>query len=187
MKQFIEFIPVLLFVVVYFTTRDIYISTGVLMAGICFQVAYEFIRFRKVEKKTTVIFWVAMLFGGATLAFRNQEFIQWKPTIVNWLFCVALLMSQLISGDNLIKKMLSEQLTLPDLVWRNLALGWSLGFFLAGGLNLVIAYNFSLDFWVTYKLVGGIAISLIYMIVTMVYLIKGGYIQDDPPPVPEAE
>ena len=185
MRQFIEFIPVFLFVVVYFTTRDIYISTGVLMIGICFQVAYEFIRFRKVEKKTTVIFWVAMLFGGATLIFRNQEFIQWKPTIVNWLFSAALLTSQVVARDNLIKKMLSEQLTLPDLVWRNLALGWSLGFFLAGALNLVVAYNFSLDFWVTYKLVGGIAISLIYMIITMAYLIKGGYIQDDPPQVTE--
>jgi intracellular septation protein len=83
--------------------------------------------------------------------------------------------------------MLSEQLTLPDLVWRNLALGWSLGFFLAGALNLIVAYSFSLDFWVTYKLVGGIAISLIYMIVTMVYLIKGGYIQDDPPQITEAD
>ena len=179
MRQFIEFIPVLLFVVVYFTTRDIYISTGVLMVGICLQVAYEFIRFRKIEKKTTVIFWVAMLFGGATLIFRNQEFIQWKPTIVNWLFSGALLTSQIFARDNLIKKMLSEQLTLPDHVWRNLALGWSFGFFLAGALNLLVAYGFSLDFWVTYKLVGGLAISLIYMVITMVYLVKGRYIRDD--------
>lgn len=187
MKQFIEFIPVLLFVVVYFTTRDIYLSTGVLMAGICLQVAYEYIRFRKVDKKTTVIFWVAMLFGGATLIFRNQEFIQWKPTIVNWLFSAALLTSQIIARDNLIKKMLSSQLTLPDHVWRNLALGWSLGFFLAGALNLFVAYSFSLDFWVTYKLVGGFAISLIYMVITMVYLVKGGHLKDDQGRATESE
>lgn len=179
MKQFIEFIPVLLFVVVYFTTRDIYVSTAVLMAGICLQVAYEFIRFRKVEKKTIVIFWVAMLFGGATLIFRSEVFIQWKPTIVNWLFSVALLTSQIFARDNLIKKMLANQLTLPDHVWRNLALGWSLGFFFAGALNLVVAYRFSLDFWVTYKLVGGFAISLVYMVITLVYLVKSGYIKDD--------
>jgi len=187
MRQFIEFIPVLLFVVVYFTTRDIYISTAVLMAGICVQVAYEYIRYRKVDKKTTVIFWVAMLFGGATLIFRNEAFIQWKPTIVNWLFCAALLTSQIVSRDNLIKKMLMGQLTLPDLVWRNLAYGWSFGFFLAGVLNLIVAYGFSLDFWVTYKLVGGFAITLLYMIVTMVYLVKGGYIQDDTDEATEPE
>lgn len=179
MKQLIEFVPVALFVVVYFTTRDIYISTGVLMAGICLQVAFEYIRFHKVEKKTKVIFWVAMLFGGATLIFRNEAFIQWKPTIVNWLFSVALISSQLIGKESFIKKMLSGQISFPDHVWRNLSLGWALGFFLAGVLNLIVAYNFDLDIWVTYKLVGGFAITLVYMLVTMVYLVKGGYIVDD--------
>ncbi len=181
MKQFVEFIPVALFVVVYFTTRDIYISTGVLMVGICLQVAFEYIVSRKVDRKTKVIFWVAMLFGGATLIFRNEAFIQWKPTIVNWLFAVGLFSSQLIGKESVIKKMLSEQVRFPDHVWRNLTFGWALGFFLAGGLNLIVAYNFDLDTWVTYKLIGGFAITLLYMIVTMVYLVKGGYINDDSP------
>jgi intracellular septation protein len=181
MKQFVEFIPIALFVVVYFTTRDIYISTGVLMVGICLQVAFEYITLRKIDKKTIVIFWVAMLFGGATLIFRNEAFIQWKPTIVNWLFAVGLLSSQLFGKENMIKKMLSDQVQFPDHVWRNLTLGWSLGFILAGGLNLIVAYNFDLDFWVTYKLVGGFAITLCYMIITMAYLVKGGYVVDDSP------
>ena len=187
MKQFIEFIPVALFVVVYFTTRDIYISTGVLMVGVTFQVAFEYFRFGKVDKKTSIIFWVAILFGGATLVFRNQEFIQWKPTIVNWLFAVGLAASQVIGKENLIKKMLAEKVKLPDHVWRNLAYGWSCGFFIAGALNLVVAYNFDLDFWVTYKLVGGFAITLIYMIITVAYLAKGGYIEEEKKPGMEIE
>jgi intracellular septation protein len=181
MKQFVEFLPVALFVVVYFTTRDIYLSTGVLMVGICLQVAYEYIVLRKVDKKTKIIFWVAMLFGGATLVFRNEAFIQWKPTIVNWLFAVGLLSSQVFGKESIIKKMLSEQISLPNHVWRNLTLGWALGFFLAGVLNLIVAYNYDLDFWVTYKLVGGFAITLFYMIVTMIYLVKGGYVVEDSP------
>ena len=180
MKQFVEFIPVALFVGVYFTTRDIYISTAVLMGGVTLQLIYEWVTERTVDKRTQVIFWVAILFGGATLAFRNEEFIQWKPTIVNWLFSAALLISQYVSTDNLLKKLLGDQLPLPDHVWRNLNLGWSAGFFTAGALNLVVAYGFSLDFWVTYKLVGGFAITFIYMVITMVYLYKGGYIQEEP-------
>lgn len=179
MKQFVEFIPVALFVVVYFTTRDIYISTGVLMVGVCFQVAFEFLKYRKVDKKTKIIFWVAMLFGGATLVFRNQEFIQWKPTIVNWMFAIGLTASQIFGKENFIKKMLSDQIQLPDHVWRNLSYGWSLGFFIAGAMNLIVAYNFDLDIWVTYKLVGGFAITLVYMVITMVYLVRGGYIQEE--------
>ena len=163
MKQFIEFIPVALFVVVYFTTRDIYVSTAVLMAGITFQVIFEYLRFGHVDKRTQMVFWIAIVFGGATLVFRNEAFIQWKPTIVNWMFAGALLASQWFGGDNLLKKLLGDQVPLPDHVWRNLNFGWSLGFFVAGVLNLVVAYFFSLDFWVSYKLIGGFAITLIYI------------------------
>ena len=157
------------------------------MVGVCFQVAFEYFRFGKVDKKTTIIFWVAILFGGATLVFRNEAFIQWKPTIVNWLFAVGLMASQIFGRENIIKKMLGEQIKLPDPVWRNLAFGWAFGFFLAGAMNPIVAYNFDLDFWVTYKLFGGFIITLIYMIVTMVYLAKGGYIQEESKPELEIE
>ncbi len=179
MRQFIEFIPIAVFVIVYFTTRDIYLATAVLMAGACVQVGLEYGLDRYVRKQTQVVFYVAMIFGGMTLAFQDELFIKWKPTIVNWVFCGTLLLSQFVSSDNLLKKLLGEHLGLPDHVWRNLAYGWSFGFFLAGALNLLVAYRFSTDFWVTYKLVGGIAITMAYMIITMVYLVKGGYIEEE--------
>lgn len=179
MKQFIEFVPVAGFVLVYFSTGDIYLSTAVLMAAVCVQVGYEYGRFKSVGKQTQVIFWVSILFGGATLLFRDETFIQWKPTIVNWLFCTALIASQLISKENLLQKILGEQVQMPVHVWRNLCLGWACGFFIAGVLNIVVAFNFSLDFWVTYKLVGGFGLTLFYIIITITYLVKGGYIQED--------
>ena len=182
MKQLIEFIPVALFVVVYFSTRDIYLATGVLMVGIVIQVIFEYWKDRRISKQTQFIFWVAMLAGGATLLFQDELFIKWKPTIVNWMFCLALLASQYLGSDNLLKKLLGGQLELPDQVWRTLNLGWSAGFFLAGVLNLLVAYLFSTDIWVTYKLVGGLGITLTYIIVTMVYLVKGGHLKLDAQP-----
>jgi len=178
MRQFIEFVPIVLFVGVYFTTKDIYLATAVLMGGVCLQVAFEYIQDKSVSKRTLMVFWVVILAGTATLVFQNEVFIKWKPTIVNWLFCVALVSSHFLSADNLLKKMLGEHLPLPDHVWRNLNFGWAAGFLFAGGLNLVVAYSFSTDIWVTYKLVGGFAISITYMIVTIAYLVIGGYIQD---------
>ena len=179
MRQFIEFIPIALFVAVYFTTRDIYIATAVLMAGVCVQLGFEWKTDGAVSRRTQLVFWVVILAGVATLAFRDEIFIKWKPTIVNWLFCVALLASELLTRDNLLQKMLGEHLPLPKHVWRNLAFGWSAGFFLAGALNLVVAYGFSTDFWVTYKLVGGFALTLGYMVITMIYLVRGGYIEEE--------
>ena len=179
MRQFIEFIPIALFVAVYFTTRDIYLATAVLMAGVAFQIGVEYGMDKSVSTRSQMLFWVVMVAGAATLIFHDDLFIKWKPTIVNWLLGIGLLASQFISKDNLIKKMLGEHLPLPDHVWRNLAYGWSCGFILAGVLNLIVAYGFSTDFWVTYKLVGGIAISLVYMTITMIYLVRGGYITEE--------
>lgn len=187
MRQFVEFVPIALFVGVYFSLRDIYLATAVLMAGVCVQVGFEYYLDKAISKRTQMVFWVVILAGAATLAFQDERFIKWKPTIVNWLFCVALLASQFMAKDNLLKQMLGEQLPLPDLVWKNLSYGWSLGFFIAGALNLIVAFNFDTDFWVTYKLVGGFAITLVYMIITMVYLVKGGYIQDPEKETPESQ
>lgn len=178
MKQFIEFIPVALFTGVFFYTRDIYISTAVLMAAITAQVGLEYGMTRRVEKKTQVIFWIAILFGSATLLFRNELFIQWKPTIINWLFAAGLLASQFFGSENLLKKMLGAQIQLPTPVWNRLNLGWCMGFFIAGALNLVVAFSFSLEFWVSYKLVGGFALTLMYIIITVAYLVRGGYLQE---------
>lgn len=179
MKQFIDFIPIAAFVAVYFTTKDIFISTGVLMAGLGLQIVYEYLVHKKVDKKTRIVFWIVMLFGGATLLFRNELFIQWKPTVVNWFFAGALITSHFIGSQNLIEKFLGSQLDLPAHVWRNLNLGWALGFFVAGVLNLFVAFSFSLDIWVTYKLVGGFIITTVYILATVVYLIKGGYLKEE--------
>ena len=178
MKQFIEFVPVALFAAVFFFSRDIYLSTLVLMVAIAAQAGLEYLMTRQIEKKTQIIFWISMLFGGATLLLRNELFIQWKPTIINWLFAAGLLASQFLGKDNLLKKMLGAQLRLPDSVWLRLNLGWSLGFFIAGALNLVVAFNFSLAFWVSYKLIGGFAITLSYIVLTLIYLSSGGHLQD---------
>jgi intracellular septation protein len=183
MKQFAEFLPIAVFAGVYFYTRDIFTSTAVLMAAMFIQVGVEYWTSGKVARQTWFIFGSVVVLGGMTLAFRDETFIQWKPTLVNWAFCVVLLGSHLLIKVNLLKKMLGEQVKLPDHAWRNLTFGWSLGFFIAGALNLVVAFNFDMDFWVSYKLVGGFALTLVYIAITMVYLVKGGFMEDDPSPL----
>lgn len=148
------------------------------MAAMFLQLLFEFFTTGKVEKKTLIIFGIVVVLGSLTLFFQDETFLLWKPTIVNWLFCIVLLGSHLVSEKTLLEKMLGQQLTLPAPVWKNLSLGWSLGFFVAGAINLFVAYNYSLDTWVTYKLFGGFGISLIYMVIMMTYLVKGGYLKD---------
>ncbi|HJL87802.1 MAG TPA: inner membrane-spanning protein YciB [SAR324 cluster bacterium] len=184
MKQLIEFIPIALFGGVYFWTRDIFAATFFLMGGICLQLAFEYWTTRKVSRQTQIIFWSAILLGGATVIFRNEEFLFWKPTIVNWIFSLALLGFHFFSKENLLRRMLGSKIQLPEHVWINLSLGWAMGFFLAGLLNLIVAFQFSLDFWVSYKLFGGLGLTLFYFVVMAVYLARGGYL-NQPKPVTE--
>ncbi len=178
MKHFIEFIPIALFVGVYFYYRDIFIATAVLMSGVLLQVVFEFATTRTVAKRTWYIFGIVEVLGSLTLIFQNPVFVQWKPTIVNWVFSIGLLGNLFLSKNSLLKQMLGEQLELPDNVWKNLTLGWSAGFFLAGAVNLVVAFNFSMDIWVSYKFIGGIALTFSYIIITVIYLARGGYLQE---------
>ena len=129
-------------------------------------------------KSRLVIFGISILFGGSTLFFRNEEFLFWRPTVINWVFSVLLLSFEFFSGKYLLKMILGKSIFLPDDVWKKLTRGWSLGFFLLGLLNIIIAYNFTLDFWVTYKLFGGFLISLTYILIMIIYLWRGGYLNN---------
>lgn len=176
MSQLLDFIPIALFAIVYFTV-DIYWATAALMIAVSLQVALYWLLKRPIGNELKLTFWASLIFGSLTLWLRDETFIQWKPTVINWAMGAVLLVTQLIGKGNLIKKLLGAQLRLPEHVWARLTTGWGLGFLLAGALNLVVAYNFSMDFWISYKLVGGFAITFAYLIITMVYLSRGGYLE----------
>ena len=176
MKQFLEFLPVLIFVIVYYLT-DIYTATGALMAAVTVQLILTRWRAGAVPTQLTVTFWVVLIFGGMTLFFHDKLFIQWKPTILNWLMAGALLYSHYFTRRNFIQRMLGSQLELPSQVWARLNFGWATGFIAAGIANLYVAYNYSESFWVSYKLIGGTAITLSYLGITVTYLALGGYLK----------
>lgn len=173
MNQLMDLIPVALFAIVFFLS-DIYYATGALIIGITIQIIAMLITGKTINTQIKVTFWVSLIFGGMTLLLRDETFIQWKPTVVNWLLSATLLGSQFVGKQNVLKRILSAQLELEDGIWKTLNFGWSLGFFAAGILNLVVAYNFSMEFWVGYKLVGGFGITLLYVLLTILYLARNG-------------
>jgi intracellular septation protein len=178
MSQLLDFVPIVLFVAVFFLA-DIYYATAALMIAVAAQVAIYLLLGKRVSRELKLTFWVSMVFGALTLIFRNELFIQWKPTIINWALCGSLIASHFIGQRNLIEHLFSKQLTLVEEVWARLNFGWAFGFFLAGALNLIVAYNFSMEIWVSYKLIGGFALTFIYVLITMIYLAKKGFLPDD--------
>ncbi len=179
MQQFIDYLAIIAFVVVYFTTRDIFLATSVLMVGVTLQIAVYWLLKKPIGNELKVTFWASIILGGMTLVLRDETFIKWKPTIVNWLIAAALIGAHLIARMYLIEKMLGKVLALPSRAWFVLTYGWAGAFTLAGALNIWVAYNFSTDTWVTFKLFGLLILNVLFMVATFGYLASQGLLQDE--------
>lgn len=161
MKFLFDIFPVIVFFAA-FKLYDIYVATAVAIAATAVQVAWSWLRHRKVDNMLWISMAIIAVFGGLTLLLQDETFIKWKPTVLYWLFAGVLLGAELVFGRNLIRAMMQRQVTLPDAVWKKLNLSW-IGFFtLMGALNIYVAYSFSTDVWVNFKLFGGIGLLVAF-------------------------
>jgi intracellular septation protein len=120
---------------------------------------------------------VITVFGGATLVLENETFIKWKPTVLYWLFAGALAVGALGFKKNLVRSIMGQQVSLPEPIWQKLLASW-IGFFVVMGvLNLWVAYTFSTDAWVNFKLFGGIGLMLLFVLAQALFLAK--HVQQD--------
>lgn len=170
MKLLLDFLPVIIFFGVYKSTNDIILATAVLIPATLLQMLYTWIRSHKIEKMQLVTLALVVLLGGATVIFQDKTFIQWKPTVVNWLFGLAFLGSQFIGSKPIVQRLMESNLELPTIAWRNLNIAWIVFFMVMGVLNLVVAYNFSEETWVNFKLFGMLGLTLIFILAQGMYL-----------------
>lgn len=175
MKFLFDIFPVVLFFAT-FKLYDIYVATAVAIAATFVQIAWVWLRHRKVENMLWVSLAVIVVFGGATLALQDETFIKWKPTVLYWLFGAALAVAALAFKKNLVRAMMERQVALPDGVWDKLLASWVAFFVVMGALNLFVAYNFSTDAWVNFKLFGGIGLMVVFVVLQALMLAR--YIED---------
>ena len=175
MKFLFDLFPVVLFFAA-FKLYDIYVATAVAIGATIVQVSWLKLRGRRVDMMLWASLGIIVVFGGATLLLQDETFIKWKPTVLYWLFGAVLAGAVLAFRKNLIRALLSEQMQLPEPVWSRLNWSW-VGFFVfMGALNLYVAYNYSTDLWVNFKLFGGIGLMLAFVVAQSVLLAK--YVQD---------
>jgi len=141
MKFLIDFFPVLLFFVAY-KVYDIYVATAVAIAASAFQVGWLWLRHRRAETMHLVTLGLLVVFGGLTIALQDRTFIMWKPSIVNWLFAAAFLLSHFVGKQPLIERMMSHAIDVPEKIWRRLNFLWVTFFLLSGLANLLVAHGF---------------------------------------------
>ncbi|MEX0950805.1 MAG: septation protein A [Gammaproteobacteria bacterium] len=174
MKLLLDFFPIAAFFLGFYLAEDrsqgIYVGTMAAIIAGFIQVAASWLLIRKVEKMHVITLLALVLFGSLTLLLQDERFIKWKPTVVNWLFSLILLSSHVILRKNLIQKMLAHAIALPQHVWNNLSLAWAAFFFILGALNLYIAFSFSNEIWVNFRMFGSLSLTLLFVIAQGFYI-----------------
>lgn len=195
MQQLLELLPIALFFIVYSMKGDtisfgdwsyqldgIYSATAVLMIATLFQVAITWYMNKKLEKREWLLLAVVMVAGGMTLIFQNKIFIQWKPTVFNGVLALIFLLTPLFGEKKtLLERTLGAQLTLPQDVWKKLNILWISNFAIAGIANIYVAYNYSEEAWVAYKLYSSIGFTLALTVITGILIAPHLKDQEDAP------
>ena len=171
MHAIFEYLPLIIFFVFY-KFGDLYWATGSLIVTSALQILYYVIKKQPIPKRNWIFFALIAVFGGLTIFFHDDAFIKWKVTIINALFAIALVISNSFFKKNLIKELMGEALPLPENIWGNLNLAWAIFFLVCAILNIYIAYNFSLETWVNFKVFGLMGLTFIFAISTVFALYK---------------
>ncbi len=162
-KFLFDLFPVILFFIA-FKFFGIFTATAVAIAATVAQIIYSKIRHGKVEKMLLVSGAIISVLGGVTLLLHDKTYIMWKPTVLYWVIAATLIISNLFFKKNFIQKMMTKMIDAPTAVWNNLNFAWAIFLVLLGFLNLYVAFNYTENTWVNFKLFGVTSIMFIFII-----------------------
>lgn len=171
MKQLVELWPIVLFFIVY-QWQGIYTATATMIVGVAIQSAFLWFKNKTLKPVQWLTLVLVVVFGGATLIVRDPRFIQWKPTVLQWILGLVFAASHFISEKRLIQRLLDSQLELPQTVWNRLSQAWIAFFLFSGGVNLYVAYNYEEATWVNFKLFGLLGLTFVFVLAQGVWLSK---------------
>jgi intracellular septation protein len=163
MKLFADWLPILLFFVVY-KAVDLYWATGVAIIATLVLMGWMRLQQQKIDTMQWVSLGLIVVFGGATIFLQDERFIKLKPTLLYGLFAVALIAPQLLTKTLLIQKLMGSKITMPRHAWAMLNAAWGVFFVFMAVLNIWVANNFSTDTWVNFKLFGSIGLTVVFII-----------------------
>jgi intracellular septation protein len=181
-QTLLEYVPWIVFFLVYKFGGGIYPATAALMIVMTLLLAYYWLRTRKVPQLHLALTVMVLVFGAATLILHDVRFLQWKASIVYWLIGVLFVGSVWIGKKTLLERAigggLPEDVLVPPASWRN-------GSLLIGGFNLVLGFvniwvakNYSQDDWVFFKAWIALPAAMIVMIGVVLYLLRGVFTKD---------
>ncbi len=177
LKLLLELGPVACFVVAYnFGERlglvammpdglqqPIFVATVVMMVTTPIAIFYSWMLTRTLPAMPIVTLVIITIFGGLTLYLQDDLFIKLKPTIINSLFGVTLLVG-LAFGKSFLQTVMGAAFQLDNEGWRKLTLRWGIFFLFLAVVNEIVWRNFSEGFWVGFKFWGMTGLTMLFVL-----------------------
>jgi intracellular septation protein len=192
MKQFIDYIPLLVFFSVWamdervinvagydhtfggmFSAAEFLLAASVLVYGSLF--VYQ----KKLDKFQWITLAAVILFCIPTIIFKNIVFLKWKAPIVNWIFASIFVASRYFGDKPAIEHMMGHAVTAPKEVWYKLNTMWVFYFIVLGAINLIVAFTLSEELWIKFKVFGNLILTFGFVFVQMPILAKYIEVEDE--------
>jgi intracellular septation protein len=192
MKQFIDYIPLLVFFSVWamdervinvagydhtfggmFSAAEFLLAASVLVYGSLF--VYQ----KRLDKFQWITLAAVILLCIPTIIFKNIVFLKWKAPIVNWIFASIFVASRYFGDKPAIEHMMGHAVTAPKEVWYKLNTMWVFYFIVLGAINLIVAFTLSEELWIKFKVFGNLILTFGFVFVQMPILAKYIEVEDE--------
>jgi intracellular septation protein len=166
-KSFIKFItdfgPLLIFFIYYYRNdKDISVAIPPLIIATLIAVVIAFFLEKKIPFIPLLGAILVSVFGGLSLYFNNPVFIYLKPTIINLIFAVILIIGQRFFQKNLIQMLLSKSFQMNEEGWKKLNYRWAYFFIFLAFLNELVWRTQTESIWVNFKVWGILPLTIVF-------------------------
>ena len=166
-KSFVKFVtdfgPLVVFFFFYYNSdKNLKIAIPPFVLATIISLLVVWIIEKKIPMVPLISGILITLFGGLTIYFDNAVFLYIKPTIINILFGLALLLGKFFTDEPILKKIMGKSLSLAPEGWDLLNKRWIYFFFGVAILNECVWRTQSEEFWVNFKVWGMLPITFIF-------------------------
>lgn len=177
----LDFGPLLAFFVSYKLASSwyggligVFFGTGIFMAAVLVAMAWSLFFYRRVSPMMWLSAVLVVFFGGLTIYFRDERFIQLKPTII-YVGFAALLFAGLAARKALLKYVFGPVFPgLREEGWLKISRNWAVFFLAMAAANEMLRALVSFDTWLTIKVWGFTGISFVFALANVPMLLRHG-------------
>ena len=158
----------------WYPTRDFLALTTAIMSFVTLQVLLEKMVNGEIPDFLFGSWCLLIPLGSMTLFFRDPLFLQWKFSVVYWLFGLILIVSRFLGKKDILKSMLSlagpQLKNVEDIVWKRANYYMAFGLILLGFLNLYVIRMEDMDLWINFKFYGATIYNFLLLAIVGYYI-----------------